>query len=246
MLLVLVVVLQVISSQIHIILFVSGCLIVIKGLALCVCSGCFALISRLKCWSECSVNTTIQQDNTKTDVFITINLKKNHTSDSTKMLHQDSSRRIKLVADSLSSAPQGFHTVAMNILIKTLLFQVFSLSAQRGVILSHVPVPCRYYLSFLVPWQSWPPDTSRGYEPVTGFQLTVQLWSESWSFSSTCAATRVWTPDIPFCSVCRATKLTHMQENLKLVLVLTLKLVWQQQQKIHFEEYTHIVYLLTL
>lgn len=76
MLLVLVVVLQVISSQIHIILFVSGCLIMIKGLALCVCSGCFALISRLKCWSECSVNTTIQQDNTKTDVFITINLKK--------------------------------------------------------------------------------------------------------------------------------------------------------------------------
>lgn len=44
--LVLVVVLQVISSQIHIILFIFGCLIMIKGLVLCLCSGCFALISR--------------------------------------------------------------------------------------------------------------------------------------------------------------------------------------------------------
>lgn len=44
--LVLVVVLQVISSQIHIILFIFGCLIMIKGLVLRLCSGCFALISR--------------------------------------------------------------------------------------------------------------------------------------------------------------------------------------------------------
>lgn len=59
------------------------------------------------------------------------------------MLRRASSCLIKLVADSLSSAQRGFHTVAMNILIKrALLFQVFSFSAQRGVIRFHEPVPC--------------------------------------------------------------------------------------------------------